>query len=66
MASPVPPYGTVITDALKNPRTALANLIALRDRAKATLRLQGDLPAALSKLDREIARREKAKSAGKS
>jgi hypothetical protein len=65
MASPVPPYGTVINDALRSPRTALADLVELRDHAKSTLRLQGNLAAALRKLDREIARREKAQRAGK-
>jgi hypothetical protein len=60
MASNVPPYGTVIIDALKNPKTKLEDLRKLHAHAEATLRLQGDLKGSLQKLDAEIKRREKA------
>jgi uncharacterized protein DUF1843 len=53
------PYGTVINDAVGNPRSKLADLVALRDHAKATLAAQGDLKGALRQLSAEIARREK-------
>jgi len=61
MASPVPPYGPPINDALDDPNTKLATLIALRDRARATIAAHGDLKKALRRLEREIERREKKK-----
>lgn len=54
---PVPPYGTAIADALKDPGTSLEELIAHRDHARQVLSAQGDLRAALERLDQEIARR---------
>jgi uncharacterized protein DUF1843 len=62
---PVPPYGTAINQALKNPRTKVQNLKALRDRANALLTAQGDLKGALRKLDREIKARERTKTSAK-
>ncbi|MDB5691396.1 MAG: hypothetical protein JWO81_459 [Alphaproteobacteria bacterium] len=55
--SSVPPYGTAIADALKDPKTGLAELIAHRDHAREVLAAQGDLKAALARLEAEIARR---------
>jgi hypothetical protein len=55
----VKPYGVAISDALKDPRSTLDQLNALRDTARRTLKEQGDLPAALKKLEAEIARRGK-------
>ena len=37
MRSPVPPYGPPINDALKDPTTKLATLVALHKSATATL-----------------------------
>lgn len=54
---PVPPYGVAISDALKNPRTSLDELLAHRDHAREVLAAQGDLRAALAKLEAEIQRR---------
>ncbi|HYE26700.1 MAG TPA: hypothetical protein VEA61_00470 [Allosphingosinicella sp.] len=54
---PVPPYGTAIADALKDPRTSLEELIAHRDHARRVLEAQGDLKAALRRIEREIVRR---------
>ena len=53
--APVPPYGVAIADALKDPGTSLEELIAHRDHAREVLAAQGDLRAALERLDREIA-----------
>jgi uncharacterized protein DUF1843 len=53
------PYGTVINDAVRSPRSKLADLVALRDHTKAMIAAQGDLKGALKKLTTEIARREK-------
>ncbi|HEX6374293.1 MAG TPA: DUF1843 domain-containing protein [Allosphingosinicella sp.] len=53
----VPPYGNAIADALRDPTTSLEELIAHRDHARQVLSAQGDLRAALERLDREIARR---------
>ncbi|HYE26699.1 MAG TPA: DUF1843 domain-containing protein [Allosphingosinicella sp.] len=69
MATPtgghVRPYGTAISDALRDPNSTLDDLNALRDRARRELDEQGDLPGALEKLEAEIARRRpSAKSAG--
>ena len=60
---PVPPYGVAINDAIKSPRSKLADLVALRDHAKATLAAQGDLKGALKQLDAEIKRRNAASKA---
>lgn len=53
----IPPYGTAIADALADPSTSLEELIAHRDHAREVLQAQGDLRAALERLDGEIARR---------
>ena len=55
--SPVPPYGVAIADALSDPSTSLDELIAHRDHARQVLAGQGDLQAALKRLEAEIARR---------
>jgi len=55
--APVPPYGVAISDALRDPRTSVEELIAHRDHAREVLAAQGDLKAALERLEREIARR---------
>lgn len=51
-------YGPVIDDALANPETGLDTLKALREHAAAILAAQRNLKSALSKLDREVRRRE--------
>jgi hypothetical protein len=53
----VPPYGNAISDALNDPNTSLEELIAHRDHAREVLEAQGDLRAALERLDGEIQRR---------
>jgi len=53
----IPPYGTAIRDALNDPSTSIEELIAHRDHAREVLEAQGDLRAALERLDAEIARR---------
>jgi hypothetical protein len=53
----VPPYGVAIADALRDPDTSLEELIAHRDHGRQVLEAQGDLRAALERLDQEIARR---------
>ncbi len=55
--SPVPPYGVAIADALSDPSTSLEELVAHRDHAREVLAAQGDLRAALERLDAEIQRR---------
>ncbi len=55
--SPIPPYGVAISDALKNPKTSLDELVAHRDHARDVLAAQGDLQAALKRLEAEIKRR---------
>lgn len=55
--SPVPPYGVAIADALSDPSTSLEELMAHRDHGREVLAAQGDLRAALERLDGEIARR---------
>lgn len=55
----IPLYGGVVSDALKDPKTTLADLNALRTRARSQLKEQGDLPGALKKLEAEIGRRGK-------
>jgi hypothetical protein len=46
-----------ISDALRDPKSKLEDLYALRDRAHRELDAIGDLPGALRDLDAEIARR---------
>lgn len=53
----LPPYGTAIADALSDPSTSVEELIAHRDHARQVLAAQGDLRAALERLDAEIQRR---------
>jgi hypothetical protein len=55
----VKPYGVAISDALKDPKSTMEHLSGLRDSARALLKETGDLPAALKKLEAEIARRGK-------
>ena len=59
MKSSVQPYGPPINDALKNPDTSMATLVALRARAAAILKSQGNLKTAVARLDQEIQRRKK-------
>lgn len=54
---PIPPYGVAISDALSDPNTSVEELIAHRDHAREVLAAQGDLRAALERLDAEIQRR---------
>ena len=54
---PIPPYGVAISDALSDPNTSVEELIAHRDHAREVLSAQGDLRAALERLDAEIQRR---------
>jgi Domain of unknown function (DUF1843) len=55
----VKPYGVAISDALKDPKSSMEQLTALRDSARGLLKETGDLPSALKKLEAEIARRGK-------
>ncbi|MFL6845028.1 MAG: DUF1843 domain-containing protein [Allosphingosinicella sp.] len=55
--APVPPYGVAIADALSDPATSREELVALRDHGREVLAAQGDLRAALERLEGEIARR---------
>jgi hypothetical protein len=60
MARPgVEPYGVVITDALKDPKTTLSTLKSLQKKGYASLEAHGDLKGSLKKLDREIKARGK-------
>jgi hypothetical protein len=52
-------YGTAINTALRNPKTKLEDLKALRDHAVSLLKAQGDLKGALGKLQKEITARQK-------
>jgi hypothetical protein len=52
-----PLYGVVIHDALSDPQTSLERLNELRDQGRRQLEEQGDLPAALERLESEIGRR---------
>jgi hypothetical protein len=61
MASKQVPYGDVITDALRDPKSTLTSLRSLQKRGYQTLASQGDLKGALKKLDREIKARSKRK-----
>jgi len=55
MARPgVEPYGVVITDALKDPKTKLSTLKSLQKRGYASLEGHGDLKGSLKRLDRAI------------
>jgi hypothetical protein len=59
-------YGVAIGNALSafsKGQTSLADLVLLRDQAKAIVGTQGDLVAALKKLEAEIARRGGAEAA---
>ena len=56
---PVPPYGVVITDALKDPKTNLSTLKSLQKKGYAHLQAQGDLKGSLKKLDSAIKSRGK-------
>ncbi|HXO68305.1 MAG TPA: DUF1843 domain-containing protein [Bradyrhizobium sp.] len=59
-------YGVAINTALKNPRTKLEDLKALREHARSLMKAQGDLKGALGKLEKEIkARQGAAKKAAK-
>jgi hypothetical protein len=53
----VKPYGVAISDALKDPKSTLEQLHALHASAQQLLRQQGDLPAALKRLEAEIEHR---------
>jgi hypothetical protein len=52
-------YGVAINTALRNPRTKLEDLKALREHARSLMKAQGDLKGSLSKLEKEIKAREK-------
>jgi hypothetical protein len=52
-------YGPVIDDALADPKTQLDTLKALREHTAAVVAAQSNLKSALTKLDREIQRRER-------
>ena len=52
-------YGTAINTALRNPKTKLEDLKALRGHATSLLKAQGDLKGALGKLQKEITARQK-------
>jgi hypothetical protein len=60
-------YGVAINTALRNPRTKLEDLKALREHARSLMKAQGDLKGAMGKLEKEIKAREKgtAKKAAK-
>jgi hypothetical protein len=51
-------YGVAINTALRNPRTKLEDLKALREHARSLMKAQGDLKGSLSKLEKEIKARE--------
>ena len=51
-------YGSVIDDALADPKMQLDTLKALRERTAALVAAQDNLKSALTKLDREVRRRE--------
>jgi hypothetical protein len=59
MASNIRPYDAAISDALKDPKTTLAKLKALRAKGKEVLEAHGDLKGALQRLERAIRAREK-------
>ena len=51
------PYGVAIGNALSKGSASTDELVALRDHAREILESQGDLAAALKKLEAEIAKR---------
>lgn len=51
-------YGVGIQDAIDNPKTTPEELEKLLKHARSVLKQQGDLKAALRKLEEEISRRE--------
>ena len=53
------PYGPAIHDALAREGTTLQELQALREHAQMLVNAQGDLKAALQRLEAEIARRQR-------
>ena len=53
------PFGHAIDDALTNPAIELDRLKMLREHAAAAIAAQANLKSALTRLDREIKRREK-------
>jgi hypothetical protein len=59
----IAPYGIAIGNALSKSTTPIDELIALRDRARELIGIQGDLAAAVKALDTEIAGRAAAKAA---
>jgi len=52
-------YGPTIVDALERRETTLNELLTLQEHARAILHAQGDLQAAVQRLDAEIARRQR-------
>jgi len=50
-------YAPAISDALRDPKVTLDELITLRDHAHAILTQQGDLEGALKSLEEEVGRR---------
>jgi hypothetical protein len=52
-------YGVAINTALRNPRTKLEDLKALREHARSLMKAQGDLKGSMAKLEKEIKAREK-------
>jgi len=52
-------YGALIDHALDDPGTELDTLKALREHAAAVLAAQRNLKSVLTKLDREVRRRER-------
>jgi hypothetical protein len=59
----IAPYGLAIGNALSKSTTPIDELIALRDRARELIGIQGDLAAAVKALDAEIAGRAATKAA---
>jgi hypothetical protein len=59
----IAPYGLAIGNALSKSAVPMDELIALRDRARELIGVQGDLVAAVKALDAEIASRGATKSA---
>lgn len=51
-------YGVVVQDAIDNPKTSQEELEKLLEHSRTVLEQQGDLKAALAKLEEEISRRE--------
>ena len=59
----IAPYGIAIGNALSKSVTSMEELVALRDRARELVSIQGDLVGALKALDAEIASYGAAKAA---